>query len=98
MFGRLPTRVDRYPGKMNHRLAHNVARRFVGEGVTVLDPFCGSGALLAAYAAPNRRLVGIDVNPVAVLLSRVKVHGFNARALRTFVKELVSVARESDGT
>ena len=97
MFGRLPTRVDRYPGKMNHRLARDVAKRFVGEGEIVLDPFCGSGALLAACAAPGRRLIGIDVNPVAVLLSRVRVHGFDARALREGVEGLVSLAKAGDG-
>lgn len=97
MFGRLPTRVDRYPGKMNHRLARDVAKRFVREGEVVLDPFCGSGALLTACAAPGRRLIGIDVNPLAVLLTRVKVHGFDAQALREGVEKLVSLAKEGNG-
>ena len=96
MFGRLPTRIDRYPGKMNHRLAQDVARRFVSESETVLDPFCGSGALLTACAAPGRRLIGVDVNPVAVLLSRVKVHGFDARTLRESVEDLVSLAKAGE--
>ena len=92
MHKRLPTRVDRYPGKMNHRFARVVARRFVSETKVVLDPFCGSGALLSACDAPGRQLIGIDLNPVAVLLSRAKIHGFDSTGLREVVDALLAKA------
>ena len=66
------------------------------ESETVLDPFCGSGALLSACAAPGRRVIGVDINPVAVLLSRVKVHSFNPQVLRDSVHNLVSLAKVED--
>ena len=94
---RLPSRVDRYPGKMNYRLAQSVAKRFVGDdSKTVLDPFCGSGASLAACASPGRRLIGVDVNPVAVLLSKVRMDGFDAQRLREGVGRLVTLAESGD--
>jgi len=95
--GRVPMRVDRYPGKMNQRLAREVAKRFVEKSEIVLDPFCGSGALLSACAGPGKRLIGIDVNPVAVLLTRVKLHGFDSRVLRTAAEELVTLAKADEG-
>ena len=95
MIRRLPTRIDRYPGKMNRRLAHSVAKKFVaGAGnEIVLDPFCGSGALLAACMAPGRQMVGVDINPVAVLLTEVKLNGFDVEVLRTNVDTIIASAR-----
>ena len=80
---------------MNRRLAHSVAEKFVAsaDSKIVLDPFCGSGALLAACMAPGRQMVGVDINPVAVLLTEVKLNGFNVDDFRTSVDGLIAFAR-----
>lgn len=44
-------------------------------GDTVLDPFCGSGVTLAEGLAAGRRVIGVDVNPVAALISRLTSAG-----------------------
>lgn len=44
-------------------------------GDTVLDPFCGSGVTLAEGLATGRRVIGVDVNPVATLISRLTCAG-----------------------
>lgn len=38
----------------------------------VVDPMCGSGTTLVETALSNRRAVGLDMNPLSVLMSRVK--------------------------
>jgi site-specific DNA-methyltransferase (cytosine-N4-specific) len=53
-------------------LALSLAARHVRAGDAVLDPFCGSGRLLAAVLQPSVR-VGIDTNPLACLLTRAKL-------------------------
>lgn len=39
--------------------------------LAVLDPMCGSGTVLAAATANGHRAQGFDVDPLAVLMSRV---------------------------
>ncbi|MFL5962264.1 MAG: SAM-dependent methyltransferase [Gaiellaceae bacterium] len=40
----------------------------------LLDPFCGCGSIMVGAAQRRQRAVGIDVNPLAVFVARVKLH------------------------
>lgn len=58
------------------RLHPETARRLVAtlappRGV-VLDPFCGSGTVLVEARALGRKAIGVDANPLAVRLARLK--------------------------
>src|SRR5438045_302768 len=44
------------------------------EGEAILDPFCGSGTALVEAQAAGFPAVGIDLNPIAALISQVKTH------------------------
>jgi SAM-dependent methyltransferase len=39
---------------------------------TILDPFCGAGTVLVEARAAGARAVGVDANPLAVLVARAK--------------------------
>jgi len=45
----------------------------LGLGHRILDPFCGSGSIMVGAAQQGRSSVGIDVNPLAAFVSRVKL-------------------------
>ena len=59
-------------------------------GDTVLDPFCGSGTTLIEAARQGRRPIGIDTNPVAVLMSNAKLVSFEESEWRAFVGGVTS--------
>lgn len=51
-----------------------IVRDYLDEpGLVVLDPFCGSGTTLLESAMFGSSVVGIDVNPIAVMISRAKL-------------------------
>lgn len=71
----MPTRLKTlhpYPAMIADSLAEQIAERFVSSGMKVLDPFCGTGRTLFAAADRGAYCTGIDVNPLAVLLSKTK--------------------------
>lgn len=50
-------------------------------GDCVLDPFCGVGTTNLTAQEMGFRSVGLDVNPMAILATRVKTHHFTAEEL-----------------
>ena len=61
-----------YPAMVADELAATLSERYVKPGYKVLDPFCGSGRLLVAGAKVPGEFVGIDVNPLACLITMAK--------------------------
>jgi tRNA G10 N-methylase Trm11 len=70
-----------YPAMVADELAVSLATRYVKPSDSVLDPFCGSGRLLVASARVSGRRVGVDINPLACLLTRAKLANPNLAVL-----------------
>ena len=64
-----------YPARL-HPATAKVLVEFVGEGAgrtqPIVDPFCGSGTVLVEARAAGLRTIGIDLNPLAILIARAK--------------------------
>ena len=60
----------------------------------VLDPFCGSGTTLVESQAKGITSFGIDVNPIAALISNVKTNPPH-QEIRPLATRLVAVAESS---
>jgi len=75
-----PHGLFRYPAKYLPQIARALVRELSEEGETVLDPFAGSGTTLVEAARLARPSLGIDLSPLAVLLSRVKTRPLSAES------------------
>lgn len=63
-------------------------------GETVLDPFCGSGTTLVEAARRQRRSVGIDTNPAAIMMARAKLVPFDREAWTAYIGALTDRASQ----
>ena len=61
-----------YPARFIPQIPSTFIKLFTKEGETVLDPFVGCGTTLVEAFLNNRNSVGNDLNPLAVLISKVK--------------------------
>ena len=64
--------IHRYSGKFIPQIAARAISLLTRPRELVVDPYCGSGTTLVESALLGRRAIGVDLNPLAVLIARVK--------------------------
>ncbi len=65
--------IHPYPAKFIPQIPRQLIKLLhPGDGSAILDPFCGSGTTLLEAQAAGHPAIGIDINPLATLIARVK--------------------------
>lgn len=64
------THVGNYRGNWSPYIPRNLILRYTNEGDLVLDQMVGSGTTLVECKLLNRRGIGIDINPDAIMVAR----------------------------
>jgi len=91
---RLSTRLDRYPAKMVGRLAERLVTTYALDATSLLDPFCGSGAVLVCAKKRGIPVAGIDLNPIGRLFCEIKIRGFCGTDAIALCDKVVDRARK----
>lgn len=82
--------IHRYSGKFIPQIAKSVIELFTEEGDTVFDPYLGSGTTALEAILSKRKSIGVDINPLAILISKVKTSIIQREKLETFRQELIA--------
>lgn len=70
--------IHPYPAKFIPELPSEIIRQlYIPKNSIVFDPFCGSGVTLTEAQRIGIPSVGVDLNPIACLISRVKTSRFD---------------------
>ncbi|MFN3966282.1 MAG: TRM11 family SAM-dependent methyltransferase, partial [Endomicrobiia bacterium] len=86
-----------YPAMMIPQIAGRLIDMFAKERDVVLDPFCGSGSVLVEAKLRGLKCYGIDINPLARLIAKVKTTPIKVEYLREkFKKFLKNYEKEKD--
>ncbi len=85
--------VHPFPARMAPQLALE-ALGDAPEGARILDPMCGSGTVLHAAATHGLTAIGRDVDPLAILMSRVATTKPNPQRVRQAAARCVDRARQ----
>ncbi len=63
----------RYPAKFIPQIVSRLIKKYTKEGDLVVDPFGGCGTTLLESKVMCRPSIGVDINPVAVLITKAKI-------------------------
>ena len=73
--------IHPYPAMLHFLVVRKLIADYSAEGELVLDPFMGSGVTAVESLIVARRFVGYDINPLAVLISKVRTTPIERDAL-----------------
>ena len=85
-----------YPARMHPLTARRLVEDLSRPGDTVLDPFCGSGTVLVEARLAGRSAIGVDANPIAVRLARLKLVPRSEGELARLVERARAAAQVAD--
>lgn len=83
-----------YPAMMVPKMQREILKVFKNRmdnsnRLTIFDPFMGSGTIMVEGMLNGANIIGVDINPLAYLVSKVKTTIYSVSALETSVNALV---------
>ncbi len=87
--------IHKFPAKFFPELPRYLVQKYSAKGNIVLDPMCGSGTVLLESLLLQRKAVGIDIDPMARLISRVKITPISSSQLTSIYDLLREVIIDS---
>ena len=81
-------KIHPYPAMLHPKLVDFLLDKYAQPGDVVLDPFCGSGVTLLESGVRGYESVGFDINPVALLIAKVKTLNYDIELLQQDFQKL----------
>lgn len=83
-----------YPAMMVPKMQREILEVFssnlpLTERLTIFDPFMGSGTILVEGMLKGCNIIGIDINPLAYLVAKVKTEIYSTKRLKNSVDSLL---------
>jgi site-specific DNA-methyltransferase (cytosine-N4-specific) len=91
--GYITHNIFRYFGKFPPPVARHLIKEYTNEKEFVLDPMCGSGTTALEAFLLKRNFICYDINPLSVLISKVKVKKLDAILLHRKFDEILKSAK-----
>ena len=79
----------RYYGKLIPAIPRAAIRKYTKKGDVVFDPFVGSGTTSVEARYAERNFIGIEINPLSVMISRIKTSDYDLSVLKDLEKKIL---------
>ena len=82
--------IHKFPAKFFPELPRYLIRKYSEPRELVLDPMCGSGTVILEALLNNRIGIGIDIDPIARLITKVKTTSIESETLNQAARDLTA--------
>lgn len=85
----------RYPAKFIPNIVQKLINDYTKPGNLIVDPFGGCGTTLVESKISGRKSIGVDINPIAKLITDIKTKPINPEKLKKFHKMFLKFYEDS---
>ncbi|NHJ13601.1 MAG: hypothetical protein EAX95_07980 [Candidatus Thorarchaeota archaeon] len=86
--------IHKFPAKFFPELPRYLIEKYSNSKQVVLDPMCGSGTVILEAMLMERLAIGIDIDPMAQLITRAKTTPIDAEILRPAATWLIETIQK----
>lgn len=88
--------MHRFRARKPHNVVAEYIKAHTREGDIVLDPYCGSGVSVIEAVASKRRAIGVDLNPLAIFITRMTLTYVDIKRLKNEFENLKKRLHEDE--
>jgi len=88
-------KMHRYYARRPHNVFAKLIEHYTNPGDIVLDPFCGGGVTVFEGLKLRRRVIGIDINPLATWITKVEVEPVDFEILEELYNEWLKLIEKN---
>lgn len=88
-------KIHPYPAMLHPLLVDYLLETYAKDGDVVFDPFCGSGVVLLQSNTHGYESAGYDINPLALLIAKVKTTKYDVKRLQAEFAALSAMIRDN---
>lgn len=89
--------IHSYTAKLIPQIPRYLIEKYTRKNDNIFDPFCGSGTTLLEAALLSRNAIGIDINPLAVLISGTKTTPLDIDELSLAIRLIKEKTKKGNG-
>jgi len=81
----------RYPAKFIPHIVRRLITDYTSQGDLVCDPFGGCGTTLVEAKRLGRKSIGVDINPIAKLITQAKITPIKPKTLQNYKEKFLLI-------
>jgi 16S rRNA G966 N2-methylase RsmD len=86
--------MHRYFARRPYNVFQELIKHYTEEGDIILDPFCGGGVTVVEGLRLRRRVIGVDINPLATYVTEMEIRPLDLSLFREAWHAIKSEVRE----
>jgi len=86
--------MHKYFARRPWNVFRELVSHYTSPGELILDPFCGGGVTVVESLRLKRKVIGVDVNPIAAYITRMEAVEIDIEALRIAFSQLARTVKQ----